>query len=319
MKSPTLFLLVLVACLLGCDSSGSHRQSAAQSDAPSQSEGLTTAKVQAPSAKLRPPTDQMMQPVSLNDGVKSELASLALERKIIRNAELNLEVVSPVEAQRRVASLAESHGGFVVTSEAKQRDQGASTNRILDIKLVVRVPSNQFDQTVSAIEALATSVIQRNVTGQDVTEEFIDLEARIKTQKALELQFLEIMKQASKVVDALEVQRQIADVRTEIERLEGRKRFLENRSSLSTITVSLVSPRPIAVAATGFSRKMRDAVSDSVDVASAIVLFAIRFVIVMIPVFVFLILPAGVLGRYFVRRTRKVRLPETLDATPTSS
>ena len=108
-------------------------------------------------------------------------------------------------------------------------------------------------------------MIQEKITGQDVTEEFIDLEARIKTQKALELQFLEIMKQAHKVEDALEVQRQIAEVRTEIEKLEGRKRFLENRASLSTITVSLQSPTAIVVNTSGFGRNMREAVADSVE------------------------------------------------------
>ena len=82
---------------------------------------------------------------------------------------------------------------------------------------MVRVPSRTFGVALDKIQAARQQLAAENVTGQDVTEEFIDLEARIKTQKALELQFLEIMKQAGKIVAALEVQRQIADVRTEIE------------------------------------------------------------------------------------------------------
>src|SRR4030095_6510630 len=139
-------------------------------------------------------------------------------------------------------------------------------------KLVVRVPSTQFGVTFDEIKKLASNMPQENVSGQDVTEEFIDLEARIKTQKALELQFLEIMRQANKVADALEVQRQIADVRTDIEKLEGRKRFLENRSSLSTIAVEIKPPIVIVVSTSGFGRTLRESVSESVDVASAIVL-----------------------------------------------
>ena len=154
----------------------------------------------------------------------------------------------------------------------------------------------------------ANNILDAKKTGQDVTEEFIDLEARIKTQKALEAQFLEIMKQAHKVEDALEVQRQIAEVRTEIEKLEGRKRFLENRSSLSTITVHLQSPTTIVVAATtGFGRDVKEALRDSVDVARAIILFLIRFVIVMIPIFIFIILPIGLVARYLLRRARRTR------------
>jgi Flp pilus assembly protein TadB len=115
------------------------------------------------------------------------------------------------------------------------------------------------------------------------------------------------MKQAHKVEDALEVQRQIAEVRSEIEKLEGRKRFLENRASLSTITVSLQTPRAIAVNTSGFGRDVREAVADSVQVAIAIVLFLIRFVIVMIPVFLLIILPGYLIARYFLRRARKAR------------
>ena len=86
------------------------------------------------------------------------------------------------------------------------------------------------------------------ISGQDVSEEYLDLEARLRTKKALEAQFLEIMKQARKVQDALDVQSQLADVRTEIERLEGRRRFLENQAALSTITTTLQMPQPIIAA-----------------------------------------------------------------------
>jgi hypothetical protein len=258
----------------------------------------------------------MTQKVSLNDADSSATVAAAADRKIIRNADLTLEVTSPVDAQRQISSIAEQHGGFIVTSESTQRTSDEPGKRVLDIKLVARVPANQFDNTVSSIEKLSTNIIQRNVSGQDVTEEFIDLEARIRTQKALELQFLEIMKQANKVADALEVQSQIADVRTEIEKLEGRKRFLENNTSLSTIVVNLKAPMPIVVTTTGFGRSVREAVSESIDIASAILLFVVRFVIVMLPIFVFVLLPAGLMARYLVRRAHRVRLAHALNVTP---
>jgi len=138
------------------------------------------------------------------------------------------------------------------------------------------------------------------------------LEAHIKTQKALEAQFLEIMKQAHKVEDALEVQRQIAGVRSEIEKLEGRKRFLENRSSLSTITVNLKPVSAIVVNSSGFGRGVKEAISESIEVSCDLILFLIRFVIVMIPIFVLIILPLGLVARYFVRRARRIRLARDL-------
>jgi hypothetical protein len=267
-------------------------------------------------AQLRKEDTAQMQPVSLSEADKSQSISETVERKIIRDANLSLEVPSTTDAQHKVTAIAEQHGGFVVTSESKQRDNAEPTKRTLDIKLVVRVPANQFGPVLDEIKGLASNVTQESVSGQDVTEEFIDLEARLKTQKALELQFLEIMRQAKKVEDALEVQRQTADVRTEIEKLEGRKRFLQNRASLSTITVNLQSPTVIVVSTTGFGHSLREAVSDSVDLASGIVLFLVRFVIMITPVFVLLILPLSLLGIYFGRRAKRVRLAQALHVTP---
>jgi hypothetical protein len=243
--------------------------------------------------------------VSLQQAGQSQSIAEAANRKILRNGELTLEVPAPEEAGRKITSIADAVGGFVVTSESKQHETGDPPKQYLEVNLVIRVPEAQFQTAFDQILSLGSRVIQNKTTGEDVTEEFIDLEARIRTQKALEVQFLEIMKQATKVPDALEVQRQIAEVRTEIEKLEGRKRFLENRASLSTITVSLQSPAAIAVNTSSFRRNVREAVRDGVDLTIAIVLFLIRFVIVMIPIFLLLILPIGLLVRFFWRRTLK--------------
>src|SRR5205085_10637962 len=156
------------------------------------------------------------------------------------------------------------HGGFVITSEAKQRENMDASKRTFDIELVARVPSAEFGPALEEIKKLASNIREAHITSQDVTEEFIDLEARIKTQKALEAQFLEIMKQATRVSDALEVQSQLADVRTEIEKLEGRKRFLENQSSLSHITINLQTPTAM-VNTTGFVYSLKRAFGDGVD------------------------------------------------------
>ena len=105
-----------------------------------------------------------------------------------------------------------------------------------------------------------------------MTEEYIDLEARIRSKQALEAQFLEIMKQARSVSDALEVQRQLSEVRSEIERIEGRRRFLENQSSLSTITVTLQPSQPL-VSTSGFFYKVKRAFGGGLDIAASITLF----------------------------------------------
>ena len=318
MKSPLLLLLLLALLSFACAQrqSGADSMSQASTTATKDNDKVVLADSTAAAQAGRVTYSvAAQQGVSLSQADQSQLINEAVDRKIIRNADLSLEVDSPAEAQHRITSIAESQGGFVVTSEAKQREHTDPSKRTLDIKLVVRIPSEKFGAALDEIKKLASNLPAENVTGQDVTEDFIDLEARIKTQKALELQFIEIMKQARKVEDALEVQRQIAEVRTEIERLEGRKRFLANRSSLSTITVNIQAPKVIAVNPTGYGHSIREAVSDSLELASGLLMFFVRFVIMIVPVFVFVLLPSGLILRYFVRRAKRMRLAEAL-ATP---
>jgi hypothetical protein len=175
-------------------------------------------------------------------------AAEPLDRKIIRNGELTLETDSPTEGLRKITAAAESHGGFVVTSEFKQNSVPEGSKPSQNVTVVARVPASQFSSALEQIRGAGQRVIQEKISGQDVSEEYLDVEARLRNKKALEGQFLEIMKQARKVEDALDVQSQLADVRTEIERLEGRRRFLENQAALSTITTTLQMPQPIIAA-----------------------------------------------------------------------
>ncbi len=252
-----------------------------------------------------------IQKVSLTDADKAQSSNVAMERKIIRNAELNIEVSNPTESQRRIASIAETRGGFVVTSEATQRQDNDKSRPEMTVKVVVRVPAAQFDPAINEIRGAASRVMQEKTTGQDVTEEYIDLEARIRTKQALEAQFLEIMKQAKSVTDALEVQSQLAEVRTEIEQVEGRRRYLENQSSLSTITVNLQSPTPL-VSTSGFYYSVRTAFADGIDLAAAITLFLVRAFITLLPVALFIFLPMALIVRYFIRRARRLHLAQAL-------
>jgi Domain of unknown function (DUF4349) len=310
MKSPIILLIALLSFTLSCSRQEESRLAASAPVAQSEAVAKEEAR--------KDTYDVQAKKVSLSEADKAETTAEAVDRKIIRNADITIEVASTTEAQHSVTSIAEAHGGFVVTSEAIQRQSSDPAQRTTDFKLVVRVPASQFGVALDEIKKLATNIPEEKATGQDVTEEFIDLEARIKTQKALEIQFLEIMRQAKGIEDALEVQRQIAEVRTQIEQLEGRKRFLENRSSLATITVNVQAPRPvIATTPVGFGHSLREAISDSVELASGMFLFFVRFVIVAMPVFLFLGLPSALVLRYLMRRARRVRLAQAL-ATPAS-
>lgn len=307
MKTPVIPLITLLVFSISCSLGR-------QPEATTQNKAAAPAGERPAEAREQIVNDPM-QKVSLSDVDKVEVINEAADRKIIRNADITMEVESTTDAQHQVTTIAESHGGFVVTSEAKQRENIDPSKRTVDIKLVARIPADRFGVALDQIKKLAGNLPEANVNGQDVTEDFIDLEARIKTQKALELQFLDIMKQADTVQEAMEVQRQIAGVRTDIEKLEGRKRFLENRSSLSTITVNIQAPKVIAVNPTGVGHSVRDAVSDSLELATGMFVFFVRTVIVMMPILIFVVLPAGLVLRYAWRRAKRIRLAQAL-ATP---
>lgn len=229
----------------------------------------------------------------------SQTATQAFDRKIIRNADLIIELDDPADAQRKLTTIAETLGGFVVTSESKLNGVNTASAPSKMVTVTVRVPAAQFNMAIEKLRGLGGRILQEKISGQDVTEEYIDLEARARTQRALEAQMLDILKRAGKISDALEVQNQIATVRTEIERLEGRQRFLANQAALSTINITLHTPAPIVIATTahGFWHQVKQAVGNGIDLASGITLGVIQFVITLIPILLLIVLPLWLLWR----------------------
>ncbi len=226
-------------------------------------------------------------------------------RRIIRTAELSVETDAPEVAARKVSALADAKGGFVVSSDTSRSTDADGAESVLTT-VVFRVPVAAFDDTLLAVRALGTRVSSEKVTGQDVTEEYVDLEARIRAQRAVEEQYLSVLKDAKAITDILAVQQKLGEVRTEIERAEGRRRFLESQTSLSTITVH-VARHIAAVEASGpgFGRSVREAGHDAVYVGIAIVNGTIRLVGVLLPVGVLFGVPLYLLVRVWRRRRAK--------------
>jgi len=228
-----------------------------------------------------------------------------IARRIIRTAELSVETDAPEVAASKVSALADAKGGFVVSSDTSRSTDSDGAESVLTT-VVFRVPVAAFDDTLVAVRALGTRVSNEKVTGQDVTEEYVDLEARIRAQRAVEEQYLSVLKEAKAIPDILAVQQKLGEVRTEIERAEGRRRFLESQTSLSTITVH-VARHIAAVEASGpgFGRSVREAGHDAVYVGIAIVNGAIRLVGVLLPVGVLIGFPVYLLVRAWRRRRAK--------------
>lgn len=300
----TIMGLLLMSIFLNAGCNAIKKQTSGVNSLPvSQQAANSLPAQQAPQAQRAVRHEQQKEAISLTAIVAQPTPAQAIERKIIRNADLVIETDAPNNLQQSIAVVAEKHGGFVVTTEANQNNPHVQGAPATVVNISVRVPASAFGAALDEIRRLDGRLLREKITGQDVTEEFIDLEARLRAKRALEAQFLEIMKRAQKVTDALEVQSQIAEVRSEIERMEGRRRFLENQAALSTITVMLHTSTPLVAATTGgFWHGIKASFGDGLDAASAIVFGIVQFVIVMIPITLFLLLPAWLLFRWLRRR-----------------
>lgn len=216
------------------------------------------------------------------------------ERLIIKTAFLSLLVDDVQSAIQAVITFAEANGGFEVNRNIYK------SGLALTGTVTVRVPAGTFESGVGEIKKLG-EVQGQQVNGQDVTEEFVDVAAQLKNLRASEAQFLTIMQRAEKIEDVLAVQRELTNIRSQIERLEGRKKYLEQSASLSTITVNVsTDPEQLPVVDQDDSWKplavAKDALRDLIDIGKSIGNGLIRFVI-YIPVWGLLALVAFVLYR----------------------
>src|SRR5574341_1031503 len=162
-----------------------------------------------------------------------------LDRKIISTASIQLEVENVQIIFNAITNITLAQGGFISSSSVY--DVGGRNNG----QVTVRVPQKNFYRTIEQIETLGT-IKSKEISGQDVTEEFVDTGARLDNFKRQEARLQEILKMANTVNDVLEVEHELERVRGEIERLTGRLNYLNQSVEMSTITVNAAEPAPFA-------------------------------------------------------------------------
>ncbi len=250
-------------------------------------------------------------PAAASAQADSSSASLdtlrASSRKIIKDADLVLTVDSPSAAARDAAGVAKRFSGYVVESRSIG---GGDEAEPANVRVVIKVDADRFDDALDVLRRMSKSVGSESIKSQDVTDEYVDVEARIKTDKKLEQQYLTLLDKATTVEDTLKVQKQLAEVRGSIEKLEGRKRVLDNQTRLSTITVNFERDQPlVAVSGSQFGRAVKHAGADVVNVGAGIITGLIRFSGVMIPIVLLLLLPLALIGRALLRRVLRSSSP----------
>jgi hypothetical protein len=224
-------------------------------------------------------------------------SSQTAERMVIRTAFMEM-VVSDVQATLdKIDSLAKEMGGFVVSSES--REQGG--DRVGQAS--IRVPSDRMDESIKRLGAMATKVSRQSVTNKDVTEEYVDQDARLRTLRATESQYLELLKTAKTTEDILKIQQSLGQIRGQIEQTQGRLQYLQRSTEMSVISMSIVTQataRPVGGGGWSPVETAYEAFQGLVGAAMTIAALAI-WVLMFIPIWV----PAIFLIRWWRRRGRR--------------
>ena len=218
------------------------------------------------------------------------------ERMIIRTGDMSLVVADVMQARDEVAQLAVSLNGYVVSSRIWGEEQEMRG------QISIRVPDEQFEPALTKLRELAIRVESESTDSQDVTEEYIDLEARLKNAEATESQYLALLDRATEVEDILNIYNSLSRVRTEIEQIKGRMQYLERTTSMSYISVRLepeATAAPLARAGWSMLEEFKSAIR-------GIVVFGQWLGTVAIWLIIFVPLWGAIIGIiYYWRRRRK--------------
>lgn len=155
-----------------------------------------------------------------------------VQRMLTKEGNLSWETSNVDKTHASIVAQAKKSNAYI-SSDNRFRDEYQMTN-----KMSIRIPSNQFDNFISSIENDVNNFVEKRIEVIDVTEEYIDVSARMKTKKELELHYYDLLKQTKNVTEILQVEEQLNIVRSEIESAEGRLKYLKDKVNMSTIHLS---------------------------------------------------------------------------------
>jgi len=249
------------------------------------------------------------QSTTANDG-----SAAGADRIVIQNADLSI-VVSDVEGRmKNIQVMAQQMGGFVVSSNLYQSYTNDNV-QVPEAQIVVRVPSEKLEDALNQIKKDVVEVQNETRSGQDVTAAYVDLQSRLKNYEAAEAQLEEIMKDATKTEDVVNIFNQLVYYREQIELVKGQIKYYDEAAALSAITVRIVAEetvKPVVIGKWEPKGVALEAVQDLINFLKGFVDFLIRFVIYTLPVWILIGIPLylvflGVRALFRKMRVNKVK------------
>lgn len=303
-----LGLLVAAIVLTSCSAGGRAPSTEAADSAASYAPAAPAAEMPAATAA---PVKETAGYATDDAGVPSEVE--VQERMIIRTGELVGRFVSVEEAVNQVEALATEAGGYVVTSNLWR------SGELLNANMSVRVPADRFDPMMTSFAALAETVERTSTNGQDVTEEYYDIEARLRALRATKEQLLllleDVRESMQKAEDILAVYRELQSIQSQIEQYQGRQQYLDRMVAMSTINIQLLAveaPTPVVSGKWQPMSTLRSALRALTDTGQFLLDALIWVIFYLTPLLALILIPLGLilLGvRALVRRRHRNAKP----------
>ena len=216
----------------------------------------------------------------------TESAYVPIGQKIIKEGTLRFESDDLIETYQKITNASKKYRGVV------QNDVEGKDNESIFRNITIRIPSDSFDLFLSDIGKDVSYFDHKEISARDVTEEYIDIDARLKAKKMLEARYLELLKKAGKVSEIIEIEKQLAAIREEIESKEGQLRYMQSRISLSTINITFYKRIAAESGVTvSYGSKMWNAIKSGFNGISSFfigVLYMWPFIIILVVLIYFL-------------------------------
>lgn len=221
------------------------------------------------------------------------------ERRVIYTAYLDLEVKHYQQALNQIETEIDNHNGYIVTTETNQTSQSLHHG-----SLTARIPQASFQTFLTELENEDITMTHRQISGEDVTERYIDLESRLQARELVEERLLSFMDEAETTEDLLQISSDLADVQVEIEQIKGQMNYLENKSDLATVTINISENRVDLVGEENLDtwerteQQFMKSVNFILSASSSLVVFTIGNIPILLIVGVILL----VVHRFFITR-----------------
>jgi hypothetical protein len=164
-------------------------------------------------------------------------------RKIIKNADMRLLVQDTNDAISRSTQIVSDLGGYIVSSRVWYQDYYG--NNLMYATITIGVPVDEFEHALNRLRDLSIQVLDENASGEDVTDQYVDLESQLVNLEATRARIQEFLKDAKTVDEALRINQELSNIESQIEQIKGRMNYISDRSAFSTITVNFEPELPI--------------------------------------------------------------------------